>query len=105
MKLCKECHKLSRDDDFCSHCGAAVFGLDDVTDLSVNCDRIHGHDHRKQSYTDGSRSPLLGRKEPEYTRKTKTAVAIAIIIIAVLPFLRFSLVFFDLMAEYFGSLF
>lgn len=52
MKICPECHKLSTDDDFCSNCGAAVFGADDVTDSrAIDCDRIdRGHDHGKVTY-------------------------------------------------------
>ena len=28
MTRCPNCNKLSKDDDFCSHCGAAVYGDD-----------------------------------------------------------------------------
>ncbi len=52
MKICPECHKLSKDDDFCSYCGAAVFTAEDYTDsASIDCNRYdRGHEHRKVTY-------------------------------------------------------
>ncbi len=56
MKMCPECHKLSRDDDFCSHCGAAVYGDDNYTDIAdISCGKIHSHEkvsYNEQRYKD-----------------------------------------------------
>ena len=51
MKICPECHKISKDDDFCSHCGSAVYGHDDhSSSAEIDCDNYKGHTHEKQSY-------------------------------------------------------
>ena len=51
MTYCKNCHKMSRDDDFCSHCGSAVWGEDYVSnDAAINCDSLSGHTHDKVTY-------------------------------------------------------
>lgn len=52
MKLCPNCHRLSKDDDFCSHCGSAVY--DDNTEYSVDCSQIPGHTHEKQSFSENN---------------------------------------------------
>ncbi len=49
MKMCPNCHRLSKDDDFCSHCGSAVY--EDNTDYSIDCSQIPGHTHEKQTFT------------------------------------------------------
>lgn len=49
MKMCPNCHRLSRDDDFCSHCGSAVY--EDNADYSIDCSQIPGHTHEKQTFT------------------------------------------------------
>lgn len=51
MKLCPECHKLSKDDDFCSHCGSAVYGSDNISTGTLSCDEIEGHSHEKTTYS------------------------------------------------------
>ncbi|MGN1090859.1 MAG: hypothetical protein ACI4Q6_10700 [Huintestinicola sp.] len=51
MKLCPECHRLSKDDDFCSHCGSAVYGNDNISTGTLSCDDIDGHSHEKTTYS------------------------------------------------------
>lgn len=41
---------MSKDDDFCSHCGSAVWGENDIsTNAAINCDS-DGHTHDKVTY-------------------------------------------------------
>ena len=58
MKLCPNCHRISKDDDFCSRCGSAVY--DDNTSYSVDCSQFSGHTHEKQSFS-GKNSYELNR--------------------------------------------
>ncbi len=52
MKLCPECHKLSKDDDFCSRCGAAVYNTENYSgDNLIDCSRQPDHSHEKTTYT------------------------------------------------------
>lgn len=50
MKLCPNCHRLSKDEDFCSYCGSAVY--DDNTGSSIDCSQIKGHTHEKQTFSE-----------------------------------------------------
>ena len=51
MTYCKNCHRMSKDDDFCSHCGSAVWGEDFVSnDAAINCDSLENHTHDKVTY-------------------------------------------------------
>lgn len=57
MRICPECHRLSRDDDFCSHCGSAVYPDNTYTGSNIDCDSYRefdggSHSHEKQSYTE-----------------------------------------------------
>lgn len=41
---------MSKDDDFCSHCGSAVWGENDIsTGAAINCNS-DGHTHDKVTY-------------------------------------------------------
>lgn len=60
MKMCPECHKLSRDDDFCSHCGAAVYGHEDFSQGTLSCDEVKGHSHEKTSFSGGTQTASEG---------------------------------------------
>lgn len=52
MKYCNNCHRLSKDDDFCSHCGAAVYGDDEDHSANISCEDFEdGHSHEKVTYT------------------------------------------------------
>lgn len=52
MTYCKNCHKMSKDDDFCSHCGSAVWGEDFVSNnAAINCDSLENHTHDKVTYS------------------------------------------------------
>lgn len=52
MKYCNNCHRLSKDDDFCSHCGCAVYGNDDNYSENISCESIDkNHSHEKVTYT------------------------------------------------------
>lgn len=73
MKLCPNCHRLSKDDDFCSFCGSAVY--EDNTDYSVDCSQIPGHTHEKQSFSESkansSQSRSYQQTEPAAPSKKK----------------------------------
>ena len=58
MKICPECHKISKDDDFCSNCGAAVFSADDYSE-DASCRDLSGHDHSKITYDRSERGTKL----------------------------------------------
>lgn len=91
MKMCPSCHRLSKDDDFCSHCGSAVY--EDNTDYSIDCSQIPGHTHEKQTFTqndtrmsqsyqsDSGRSPEV---KPKGKLKGCLSVIVFIIILNVL---------------------
>lgn len=74
MKICPECHKLSKDDDFCSHCGAAVYGENDYSESDkINCDNNRQHSHEKQTFTDNRKGngPIIngtGYKGRDFTK-------------------------------------
>ncbi len=67
MKMCPECRRLSKDDDFCSHCGAAVYDTENYSDISsIDCSNYKEHSHEKQSFSENTyvyslRSALTGR--------------------------------------------
>lgn len=47
---------MSKDDDFCSHCGSAVWGEDYVSqDASIRCDTLDNHSHDKVTYSKSER--------------------------------------------------
>lgn len=77
MKYCNECHRLSRDDDFCSHCGAAVYGNDNASGGNISCDTISGHVHEQQSFS--------GRNDSQ--PKKGTGCVTVIVVIFVLNFI------------------
>lgn len=62
MKICPECHKISKDDDFCSHCGAAVFGFDNYSE-SARCNDYSGHDHSKITFDRTERGTKIRDRE------------------------------------------
>ncbi len=62
MKICPECHKISKDDDFCSHCGAAVFGFDNYSE-SARCNDYRDHDHSKITYDRTERGTKIHDRE------------------------------------------
>ena len=51
MKICPNCKKLSKDDDFCSHCGAAVYPDNSDYSEDISCTGYEGHSHEKTTYT------------------------------------------------------
>jgi len=87
MKMCPNCHRLSKDDDFCSHCGSAVY--EDNADYSVDCSQIPGHTHEKQSFTqnntasyrDYSQSGSAGSPEVKVKGKLKGCLSVIVFII------------------------
>ncbi|MBO6309146.1 MAG: hypothetical protein J6N70_10010 [Oribacterium sp.] len=66
MRFCSECKKLSKDDDFCSHCGSALFGTEDFTARGSECTDTRGHSHDKITYDSrlGSRVDHHGSEIP-----------------------------------------
>lgn len=94
MKICPECHRLSRDDDFCSRCGAAVYGDDDYSDpVSISCESDRTHSHKQETFTDNrykDRPVINGsaykgaaprNSSPERKRKGSPLTTLIIIII------------------------
>lgn len=84
MTYCKNCHKMSKDDDFCSHCGSAVWGEDYVSqDAAINCDTMKDHSHDKVTYSKSERGegvhipegykPYNPTHQQNYNKKTDTA--------------------------------
>lgn len=67
--MCPNCHRLSKDDDFCSHCGSAVY--EDNTDFSIDCSDIPGHTHEKQSFTQSDQSASQYYREPRQNNSAK----------------------------------
>lgn len=96
MKLCPECHRLSRDDDFCSHCGAAVYGNDNYSDSAmISCDSISGHDHRQETFSQSgyTSGPVVNgpdykgkdfTKMPDKTPKKKAGGIVKLIIVVII---------------------
>lgn len=71
MRVCPECHRLSRDDDFCSHCGAAVYPDNTYTGSNISCDDYRefdggSHTHEKESYS----RPYANRPQPGGTYRS-----------------------------------
>ena len=64
MTICPECHRLSRDDDFCSYCGAAVFGYTDYSSKTASCLDIDRHSHDKITYDVSERGTRIKEREP-----------------------------------------
>lgn len=94
MKICPECHKLSRDDDFCSHCGAAVYPDNSYSGSDISCgnyrefDGGREHTHEKESYSrpytppPGQQSGGYNERPPvEGGRKSRMTGCIVLIII------------------------
>lgn len=104
MTRCPNCKKLSKDDDFCSHCGAAVYA-DDGDFSGPDCSAYEqGHTHEKQSYSAPyTRNPAGGMKQPQAVKPKNsgcvTAIIIFIILMFVLPAL-FELIFRSCTGEY-----
>lgn len=68
---------MSRDDDFCSHCGSAVWGDDYVSqDAAINCDTMKDHSHDKVTYSKSERGEDVhipeGYKPYNPTNENKT---------------------------------
>ncbi len=63
MKICPECHRISKDDDFCSYCGAAVFGADNYSE-SARCQDYSDHDHSKITYDRSERGTKIHESAP-----------------------------------------
>ena len=76
MKLCPNCHRISKDDDFCSHCGSAVYGDNNYSgnDL-IDCDNYKGHSHEKQTFSEQkySSGPIVNG--PEYQGRDFTRMS------------------------------
>lgn len=89
MKLCPNCHRLSKDDDFCSYCGSAVY--EDNTEYSVDCSQIKGHTHEKQTFSENTAYPRRNSSytvsttntSPEAKKKGKGCLNLIIIIIVI----------------------
>ncbi|MGN1105747.1 MAG: hypothetical protein ACI4RH_03785 [Huintestinicola sp.] len=88
MKLCPNCHRLSKDDDFCSFCGNAVY--DDNSESSIDCSQIPGHTHEKQTFTENTTYTRQNSSynkststSPEATKKGKGCLNLIILIIAI----------------------
>lgn len=71
MTICPECHKLSRDDDFCSHCGAAVFGFENYSPKSADCAGYGKHDHDKITFDRSEHGTRI--KEQQLTSQGRSA--------------------------------
>lgn len=112
MKICPECHKLSKDDDFCSYCGAAVYGENDVSENDkINCDNDRRHSHAKQTFTDSRKGngPIIngtGYKGRDFTKmrdntpekkKKSTAAKVITLIIIIYVLANFGTVFLMLL--------
>lgn len=85
MKLCPNCHRLSKDDDFCSYCGSAVY--DDNTDYSIDCSQIKGHTHEKQTFSENSSyqsyRQTSSNSSPEAKKKGKGCLTLIIFFIVI----------------------
>lgn len=96
MKYCSNCHRFSKDDDFCSNCGSAVY--DDNSENSIDCSQIPGHTHEKQTFS-GSGSYQANRDFPqsrpaaEPKGKKKSAGCINSIVIAVIVYWFVKMIF------------
>lgn len=69
MKICPICHKLSKDDDFCSHCGSAVYAEEDHSSSEqIKCTNFHTHEKREsfQRY-DSARAERKTREKKKMT--------------------------------------
>lgn len=111
MKFCPECHKISRDDDFCSHCGAAVYGEDDYSDsASISCDnnRFGGekyHNHAQQTFNDPRRGdrPIINGSNRRGGKNDKAQLVKAMVtIVMIYILLNFVGVFFTIIGGIFG---
>lgn len=93
MRICPNCKKLSRDDDFCSHCGAAVYAdNEDFAGDDISCDSYSGHSHEKTTYTPPySTLPVNPSPSPraanENGKKTSGCAAAIIVFIILMFFL------------------
>ena len=87
MTRCPNCKKLSKDDDFCSHCGAAVYA-DDGDFSGPDCSAYEqGHTHEKQSYSAPyTQNPAGGMKQPQTVKPKNSGCVTAIIIFIILMF-------------------
>lgn len=111
MKMCPECHKLSRDDDFCSHCGAAVYGDEDFSQGTLSCDEVKGHSHEKTTFSGGTSaaSGSYQRRDRADNKKKNGAKGWIVFIIA-LSFIG-SIIdemdgeFFETLGEWFKAIF
>lgn len=93
MRVCPECHKLSRDDDFCSHCGAAVYPDNNFTGGDIDCGSYRefdggSHSHEKQTYTSPypAGRPAAGSPPVEGGRKNKGSGCVVWIILLFILF-------------------
>ncbi|MDD7280028.1 MAG: hypothetical protein SOT68_09510 [Oscillospiraceae bacterium] len=95
MKMCPNCHRLSKDDDFCSHCGSAVY--EDNTDYSIDCSQIPGHTHEKQTFTQND--PRMSQsnqsnseKSPEVKPKGKLKGCLSVIVFIIILNVLFDII-------------
>lgn len=93
--MCPNCHRLSKDDDFCSHCGSAVY--EDNTDFSIDCSDIPGHTHEKQSFTQSD--PRMSQsyqsdsgKSPEVKPKGKLKGCLSVIVFIIILNVLFDII-------------
>ncbi len=90
MKYCKNCHRMSRDDDFCSHCGCAVYGDDDYT-TDIDCDNYEDHSHEKESYSSPYTShPTFSAQNNGKNPEAKKSGCLPVIAVIVFLWILFS---------------
>ena len=87
MKYCSNCHRFSKDDDFCSNCGSAVY--DDNSENSIDCSQIPGHTHEKQTFSgsgsyQANRDYPQSRLSPESKKKGKGSGCVSLIVIIII---------------------
>ena len=81
MKYCSNCHRFSKDDDFCTHCGSAVY--DDNSENSIDCSQIPGHTHEKQTFSGSAENQKRTYQEPSVKKKGNGCVGNIFLIIIV----------------------
>lgn len=95
MKMCPNCHRLSKDDDFCSHCGSAVY--EDNADYSIDCSQIPGHNHEKQTFTQND--PRMSQsyqsnseRSPEVKPKGKLKGCLSVVVFIIILNVLFDII-------------
>ena len=96
MKMCPNCHRLSKDDDFCSHCGSAVY--EDNADYSIDCSDIPGHTHEKQTFTQNDAPSYRDYrqsdpgKSPEVKPKGKAKGCLSVVVFVIILYVFFDII-------------